>query len=426
MNRRPVGRLLCFLVSIAIGGDASAQPQAVAPPPLTRPLRVYVDCRGNGCDQEFFRQELHWVDHVRDQNDGDLHVLVTTQITGGGGSEYTIRIIGRGRWESREDVFRISTEAGETQDTLRRALLQAFSIALARYALETPIGPKLKLEPPPKSTATQTTAAQDPWNYWVYRINLNSFLNGQQGDRASNYNVNASANRTTDAWKINIGSGFFYSENRFELSDGTFRSYVRGRNINALMVRSLTDHWSAGAMLRASRQTFNNQRLNFRVAPGIEYNIFPYKESTNRQLTFQWTAGYNRFKYDEETIYGLTGESRWDEQFLSILSLRQPFGTVRLTTETAHYLDDASKYRFSFFADNEIRLFRGFSFNVDGNYQILHDQLYLPREGATDEEIIARQRQLQTSYRYFLFLGITYRFGSINNNIVNQRFGGGF
>jgi hypothetical protein len=107
-----------------------------------------------------------------------------------------------------------------------------------------------------------------------------------------------------------------------------------------------------------------------------------------------------------------------------VLSLRQPFGTVRLTTEFAHYFDKPEQYRFAVFADNEIRLFRGFSFNVDGNYQVLHNQIYLAAAGASDEEIIARQRQLQTAYRYFLFLGVTYRFGSINNNIVNQRFGG--
>ena len=69
---------------------------------------------------------------------------------------------------------------------------------------------------------------------------------------------------------------------------------------------------------------------------------------------------------------------------------------------------------------------RGAAFGVSGHYQVLHDQLYLARAGATDEEIIARQRQLETAYRSFMFLGITYRFGSINNNIVNQRFGGGF
>ena len=387
-------------------------------------MRVFIDCRSNGCDQEFFRTELHWIDHVRDQRDADIHLLITQQQTGGGGNEYTIRLIGQGRWEGREEALRTSTEAGEPQDALRRALVRVFALMLARYALETPVGAKLTLTPPSSGAGTQTTASEDPWNFWVYRLNFNSFVNGEQNSQFGNFNVGGSANRTTEALKINLDTGFSYSENRYELSDGRFVSYVRNRRANALVVKSLSDHWSAGGMVRMSRDTYENQRLDLRIAPGIEYNFFRYADSTNRQFTLQWTAGFRRFKYDQETIFNKTEESRWDEQFQAILSLRQPFGTVRVTTEAAHYFDHPEQYRFAVFADNEIRLFRGFSFNVDGNYQVIHDQLYLPRRGATDEEIIARQQQLQTSYRYFMFLGITYRFGSINNNVVNQRFGG--
>ena len=422
--RHRICLLLGVCCALVLAPSAAAQtPQ----PPLDRPLRVFFDCRAPGCDDQFFRKELHWVDHVRDQNDADVHVFVTAQGTGGGGTAYTLRLIGRGRFAGQEETIGMNAEAGEPDDGRRRSLLRLFALLLARYAAETPIGPRLMLQPVAAAGATaQTSAAQDRWNYWVYRLSFNSFLNGQRADRSSNVNVNASANRTTHAWKINIGSGFNYSESRFELSDGRFYSFRRGRNFNTLVVKSLTDHWSAGAMLRASRSTFNNQRLNIRAAPGIEYNFFPYKESTNRQMTIQWTAGFNRFKYDQETIFLRTEENRWDEQILGMLRLQKPFGSVRLTGEFAHYFDDTSKYRASINGDTEVRLFRGFSFNVFGDYSLLHDQLYLPRGRATDEEIIARQSQLETSYRYFVSIGITYRFGSINNNIVNQRFGGGF
>lgn len=420
---------LSVVVCVALGASAAVSDAAgQAAPPLDRPLRVFIDCRGPGCDQEFFRKELHWIDHVRDQRDADVHLLVTNQQTGGGGHEYRVQLLGHGRFAGRDDALTVYAEAGETPDVRRRLLARTFALLLARYALETPVGSELQLTPPAATSAgvAQTTAAQDPWNYWVYRLNFDTFLNGQQQDSSGHFNVNASANRTTSAWKINISTGFNYSESRFGLSEGEFRSYRRGRNFNTLIVKSLGDHWSAGGMLRAGRSTFNNQRLNLRIAPGIEYNVFPYDESTNRQLTFQWTAGPNRFKYDQVTLFGEVEETRWDQQFLTVLSLRQPFGQVRLTGEFANYLHAADRYRFAFFADNEFRLFRGFSVRVDGNYQVLHDQLYIPRAGATDEEIIARQRQLETSYRYFLSFGITYRFGSINNNIVNQRFGGGF
>jgi hypothetical protein len=62
---------------------------------------------------------------------------------------------------------------------------------------------------------------------------------------------------------------------------------------------------------------------------------------------------------------------------------------------------------------------------MGGYYRRIRDQLYLSLEGATDEEILLRQKQLATSYRYFTSFGISYRFGSIFNNVVNPRFGGG-
>jgi hypothetical protein len=54
----------------------------------------------------------------------------------------------------------------------------------------------------------------------------------------------------------------------------------------------------------------------------------------------------------------------------------------------------------------------------------VHDQLSLPKTGATDEEILLQRKQLETSYRYFAGVSLTYSFGSIFNNIVNPRFEG--
>jgi hypothetical protein len=192
-----------------------------------------------------------------------------------------------------------------------------------------------------------------------------------------------------------------------------------------LFVKSLTEHWSAGAKVGASRSTFLNQKLASRLAPGIEFDVFPYGQSTNRMLTVQWTAGIDRFVYDEVTIFDRTDDTKWDEALLAQLSLRQAFGEVSLTSEVAHFFDEPSKYRAVFNADIEVRVSRGLTLRLDGNYQVIHDQLYLRRGEATNEEIIARQRQLLTSYRYFASVGVTYRFGSINNNVVNPRFGGG-
>ena len=425
MSRRLSRAVAAAIFCLAIPLVTAAQNQA---PALDRPLRIFLDCRAGGCDQEFFRRELTWVDHMRDQKDSDVHVLITSQGTGGGGQEYTLRFIGHGPWEGQEDVFKRNTEAGATEDDRRKMLVQAFALGFARFAAATPIGPSLKVTPPANAAApTQTAAKSDPWNYWVFRTGFNSNISGEESSKFTNLNINQSANRTTDAWKLNFNAGLNYNEGRYDLGDGEiFESFRRGWNVNALVVKSLTDHWSLGGRAVASRSSYLNQHLNLRGSPAIEWDFFPYSESTSRQLTFQYYAGPNHFEYDEVTIYGKTEETKWEHGAGAYLGLRQPFGSISARFQAAQFLDDPSKHRYSLEADLEIRVTRGLSVNFDGEYESIHDQIYLSQGEATDEEIIARQKQLATGYRYFMFVGITYRFGSINNNVVNPRLNGGF
>src|SRR3954463_7316287 len=73
---------------------AGASAVIAAPTLQDQAIRLYIQCDRAPCDQEFFRSELNWVNHVRDQRDADVHVLITGQPTGGGGSQYTFSFIG--------------------------------------------------------------------------------------------------------------------------------------------------------------------------------------------------------------------------------------------------------------------------------------------------------------------------------------------
>ena len=74
-------------------------------------------------------------------------------------------VIGRGRWQGREDAFASTVRPAKSQDGLRRALVRVFTLMLARYAVETPVGAKLTLTPPAATAGTQTTAARDPLEF---------------------------------------------------------------------------------------------------------------------------------------------------------------------------------------------------------------------------------------------------------------------
>ena len=63
------------------------------------------------------------------------------------------------------------------------------------------------------------------------------------------------------------------------------------------------------------------------------------------------------------------------------------------------------------------------NFNIDGSGARIHDQLALPKGGATLEEILLQRRQLATTYNYYVSVGLSFSFGSTNSNVVNPRFG---
>ena len=73
----------------------------------------------------------------------------------------------------------------------------------------------------------------------------------------------------------------------------------------------------------------------------------------------------------------------------------------------------------------DLRIAKGLAFNIGGNYSRVNDQLSLRRGQLSDNQVIARQQQLATNFRYFINFGLSYTFGSIFNSVVNPRFGGG-
>ena len=99
-------------------------------------------------------------------------------------------------------------------------------------------------------------------------------------------------------------------------------------------MKSLTQHWSLGLLGSADSQTFRNFIVKTRIAPGIEYNFFPYSESTRRMLTFQYTVGHDYHRYREDTIFGKLREQLLDHRAEVGLSMRQPWGSANASVSS--------------------------------------------------------------------------------------------
>lgn len=391
----------------------------------TRQVRVFLDCHVSGCDDEYFRREIQFVDHMRDRADASVHVLVTAEPTGGAGTAYTLNFIGLREMAALSDTIRFTTPNSATQDERRVKLAKYLKLGLVRYAVRSGgTGERIAVTySPSTTTATQPSASADRWNYWVFRTRANAYMNGEKSSKSLNLYGSQSANRITRDWKTTISLNQSYSEDKYSFDGGgSFSSYSHSNGLSELVVKSLTPHLSAGQTIRISSSSYLNEKLVVRAAPAIEYDLFPYEESSRRQLTIQYSLGVNHFRYEDTTIFDKITETRPDQSISLGLGFKQPWGSISTQLSGKSYLNDYSKNRLDLYSSADVRLFKGLSFNFYVSASRVRDQFFLAKAGATEQEVLLRRRQLATSYSYFAGFGLSYTFGSIFNNVVNTRF----
>src|SRR5687768_7509798 len=81
--------------------------------------RVFLDC-SYYCDLPHIKTEINWINWVNDAADAQLHVLVTRQQTGAGGSDYTLNFIGLKEFQGKADTLKYVATNNDTEDIVRQ------------------------------------------------------------------------------------------------------------------------------------------------------------------------------------------------------------------------------------------------------------------------------------------------------------------
>ncbi len=398
---------------------------AQGPPPSPGPLRVFLDCQ-TGCDDGYIRTELTWVDYVRDRTDADVHVLVTSQATGGGGREYHLRFIGLRGLAGQDQDRRMTTPLAATSDQVRVRLLGALSLGLVRYIGDRPESELLRVSfARPPGPAAAAAPAHDPWNRWVFTVSGNGNLYGESRNSSSNYSGSFRARRITEDWKLDLSVSGSRSRSTYTLQDGTeFISKVKNYSGGMLLARSLGSQFSAGVRLSGRNSTRNNEDLVLRPTAVAEFSLFPYSQSTRRLAVLEYGVGAYVADYAQETVYDVESEVLARQYLTLSVSMQQPWGQLGAGASFQNYFRDFSQNRLGVNGYTSIRVAKGLNLNLNVDYGRPRDQLSLERGSASDEEVLLRLRQLQTNYTYFTSVGLSYSFGSIFSAIVNPRFRG--
>lgn len=417
LNMKIAAFLVALVSLFVLAADAQVPPPKPAgPPPLPR---VFLDWPG--ADIGFFRTEIPFVEFVAGLEEAQIRVVVTPQGPPGQGT-FTIEFSGFKEFQGDGNTLFYAPNPGDKPEDVNRGLAGMIKIGLLRYAAKTSVARDLSVR---FLDQTKPTAVVDKWNFWVFSLSANTFLEGETQYKEGMYYGSFSANRVTPELKIRTSVYGNLEKLRFDVGDDIYESSSHGYGFSGLVVKSLSQHWSAGAFLSAESSTYSNLKLSVSAAPAIEFNFFPYSESTKQQFRVLYRIGYSGIRYNEETIFLKTSEGLLQESLSWAYEVKRPWGSATLQLQGSHFFHDFRKNRVELEGEVSFRIWRGLSFEVDGNYTRIRDQLALQRGGATYEEVLLRQKQLATGYDYSFSVGLNFSFGSTRSNVVNPRFGNG-
>jgi hypothetical protein len=416
--------LAVLLITLAAPvGGVSAQEHAQSRP------NVFLDCSGRNCDSSYYRTEIAWVNWVRDRRDADVHLIMTSLRTGAGGREYRLDFTGLKADSAYVDQLLYQSLPTDTERETLDGITDALAVGLARFATVAGFRGLVSIRPAEGSIADDSRVVSadevnDPWDLWVFRVNGSGDLNGETTRETIRLRSSLSASRVSPLWKVNIRGGVNFSRVEFDLDDGTFVDERTDWSFNQLIVRAVADHWSVGIETQGGRFTRFNQNFRVEVTPALEYSIFPYEDATRRSFTFFYKIGPAYRDYLEETIFGQSSETRWEQSLQMEFSSRQTWGDASMSITGSHFLNDLDRNRLALRGALNFRVVRGLDVTLRGDIAWVDDQIYLSARNVTDEETLLRLQQRATSFNYGLSAGFSLQFGSIFNNVVNNRFRG--
>lgn len=406
--------------------------QETAAPDTSRQnaIRLFTDCQV--CDMNYIREEMPYVNYVRDVREAQVYLLVTRQSTGSGGEYYTLFYRGLGQFDGMRDTLTYQASPDDTSDKIRQGLTNTIGLGLVRYVMKTPSGNNLSLSY--SNAATQRPVqVVDRWNYWVFELQTQPRFSLEKSVESYSLSNYVSADRVTPDWKIQFGFNHSYSKNVYirerknsetgEMEEIRTEAVRSSWSASNLTVRSISDHWSAGARAGASSSTFSNIKFKAYLSAALEYNLFPYSQSTRRQLRTQYSIGYTFNQYIDTTIYDKMYDRLFGHSVNMAYRVQDKWGSANFSLGYSAYLHDLTKNRIEINGNVRLRIFKGLSLSVNGGAAFIHNQIELVKGNVTEEDLYLRLRALQTGYSYEGSLGLTYTFGSIYNNVVNPRFG---
>lgn len=382
-------------------------------------VKVFLDSRE--IDATYLKENFHLVNYVVTPEDANVHLLGTSRRTGSGGKEYAFYFIGLNDFQGVNDTLYYFSSAESTMTETREGYSNIIKMGLTRYLAKASHAVNISFGDDKKPQSI-TTVPVDKWRNWVFGLNANGRMNGQKTNGSHTLNFSVNGTKTSDDWRVEFLASNMNDQDWFKINDSVkIVSKKTSGSITNLTVKSIGKRMAIGLESSLKNSSYSNLNMELAISPAFEYNVFPYSESSRKQLRFSYYIGYNGVKYQDTTIFNKIKEDLFKQRLSVIYMVKEKWGSLTGSMIGSTYLHDLQKNNLSLNLNVDFRVWRGLSINMNTNYSLINDQLSLKKGNVSLDQQLLLQRQLATSYTYRLSAGLRYTFGSMYNNTVNQR-----
>ena len=408
MNHRLKRLLFFFFFTISI----SAYSQ-------NNSIKLFLKC---SCDSNYIRDQINYIDYVRDQEDANIILEVYGDPNGNRG-KYSIYFIGKKNFIGIDDKLSFESHPKMTNDEIRSGLKDKIQTGILKYLVKTTDINDLNISitKPESNISNNDSLIVDKWKNWIFEISASGYYEKESSRKVNDFNGRFEVNRYTEDWRIETTLRFFKRIEEFLSETNNFKSSRVYKGAYGKIVRSISDHWSTGIFYGLSEDSYENIKFSNNFSPAIEYSIFPYKDVVRREMVLEYKIGYRKNNYQSKTIYGKNDEFLGTHSFAFKTRYRQNWGDIYSRFSFFTYLHDNSKNRLTFDNYLNIRIFEGFSLRLGAEIRFIRDQINLAAGQASIEDLLLQQRSIATDFYNEFRLGLTYTFGSAFNNIINTR-----
>ena len=384
--------------------------------------RIFLDCQMN-CHTIYVKQEIQFVDYVRDRQVADIYILATSQRASAGAREVQLVFNGQQAYEGISDTLVFYYEANVSDTDDRTKLVKKLKEGLLPYLMKTDMKSEISYQVNVDNVVKAEDEIHDPWNFWSFNVGLNFNYDAEESNNEIDLGGRFSAQRVTEDEKLLFFTRYSYEKATFKIPDSDdIVSVLESYFFFTEYVKSLTDHWSIGLRADLGSSTFGNTDIDGAINPAIEYNIYPYSEASTKRFSFLYIIGPEYRDYTEETIFDKLTETLFRHEVRMEFEQIQKWGDVSVNGRFRQYLHNPKLYSVQINPNIELNLVKGLRLDIGGYIEYVGDRINIAKSDNTVEEILLQIKQLDTSYSLYSYIGINYRFGTQQNNIVNPRF----